>query len=265
MNKPSKCILEQKRIHRERQFVILARAIIVVILLVLWEIGTGFGWINPFFFSSPSQLFLTFRLLIIKYNLMSHIAMTFFEVAASFLLSFCVGFLSAAVLWRFPLLYRVIEPFLLMFNAIPKVALAPLIVFLFGSSMTSILLIGTLMLVIVIQINLVQLFIAVKDDRLIWMHSLRATKLQIFRRLVVPACVSGIVGNVKTGIGLAFIGVILGEFQVGKMGLGYLITYGTQMCKLNIVIATILILMIIAMAMQGMLNYLQRKFAKPYR
>lgn len=264
MSQSSKLFLEQKRMRKERLFVVFIRAMVVLILLALWEIGAQSGWINTFFFSSPSRLFLTFRLLITQYNLMSHIAMTFFEVTVSFLLAFFIGFLSAAVLWRFRLLYRVIEPFLLMFNAIPKVALAPLIVFLFGSSMTSVLLIGTLMLLIVIQINLVQIFVSVNDDRLTWMCSLGATKLQIFRKLVIPACSSGIVGNVKTGIGLSFIGVILGEFQVGKMGLGYLITYGTQMCKLNIVITAILILMVIAMVIQVIINFLQRKFLKMY-
>ena len=109
--------------------------------------------------------------------------------------------------------------------------------------------------------NLYQSFAQTDPERLKLIETLGGTKLQAFTKVVFPGNIPTFISLSKVNIGLALVGVIIGEFLAGRKGLGYLIIYGSQVFKLDMVILSIVILCVIAMVIYGLLNLLEKKIS----
>ena len=152
------------------------------------------------------------------------------------------------------------EPFLIILNSLPKSALAPLIIVWLGTGPRTIILCGMSVGIFGCILNLYQSFAQTDPERLKLIETLGGTKLQTFTKVVfrdIPTFIS----LSKVNIGLALVGVIIGEFLAGRKGLGYLIIYGSQVFKLDMVILSIVILCTIAMGIYGLLNLLEKKIS----
>ena len=127
-----------KRIKRNKKIILLFQLLIVIVFIFLWELLARVGIINSFIFSKPSDILLTVVSLIKTGNLFGHILITLYEILISFVLGIILGFIIAILLYEYPTLAKIVDPFLTMLNSLPKVALGPLIIIVMGANIKSV-------------------------------------------------------------------------------------------------------------------------------
>lgn len=144
-------------------------------------------------------------------------------------------------------------------NALPKIALGPVLIVWIGAGMASIIVMGVLVSLIVTTVTVLNGFTKTTDEKQLLMRTLGATKTQIFCKVVLPAGLNDMIAALKISVGMTWVGVIVGEYLVSKAGLGYLIVYGGQVFKLDLVMASVVILCILAALMYEAVALLERK------
>ena len=205
------------RQKRDRRLVVSARLLVFLIFLAQWEILARAGWIDSFIFSSPSMIFKTFMEMAQNHSLFIHIGATLKETLLSFLFVVVLGLGISILLWGCPRLAKVLEPYLVVLNSLPKSALAPLLIV----SCMSVAIFGSIL-------NLYTGFGEISQEKLKLIRTLGGGKKDELLKIVLPSSVPLILANMKVNIGLCLVGVIIGEFIGARQGLGYLIIYGSQ-------------------------------------
>ncbi len=240
-------------------FISFSRVLVFVGFLALWQTASSLKWIDSFYFSSPYAIAKLFVHDIHDMSLLSHIGVTLIESGISFLLIIIFAVIAASFFWFYPSLGKMFEPFLIVLNSLPKSALAPLIIVWLGTGPRTVILCGMSVGIFGCILNLYQAFEQTDAERLKLIETLGGNKLQKYTKVVFPQNIPTFISLAKVNIGLALVGVIIGEFLAGRQGLGYLIIYGSQVFKLDMVILSIVILCVIAMLLYGILNLLNRK------
>ena len=234
------------------------RVAILIILLLLWETAADMKWIDPFLTSSPSKIVKTTLNIYNSGSLFKHIFITCYETVLGFTLGTIIGTICAVVLWSSPFLSKVLDPYLVVLNALPKVALAPIIIFWVGNGIGAIITIALLISIIVTIISVTSGFNEVDKGKQLLLKTFGATKFQLLRYLIIPASVPTFISALKINVGLSWVGVIMGEFLVAKEGLGFLIVYGSQISQLDMVMMSIMILAVFAYLMYKIVWVLER-------
>ena len=245
----------------QKLYIFWSRILIFIAFLMLWQISADFGWIDSFYFSSPTAISQLFWHDIENRSLLIHIGITLLESGISFVLIIVCSVLIATFFWFYPSLGKMFEPFLIVLNSLPKSALAPLIIVWLGTGPRTIILCGISVGIFGCILNLYQSFEQTDPERLKLIETLGGTTLQAFTKVVFPGNIPTFISLSKVNIGLALVGVIIGEFLAGRKGLGYLIIYGSQVFKLDLVLMSIVILCVIAMVIYGLLNLLEKKIS----
>lgn len=250
-----------RRQKLQKLYIFWSRILVFTAFLALWQISADQKWIDSFYFSSPIAILRLFWHDVADRSLLSHIGITLLESGVSFLLIIALSVLIATFFWFYPSLGKMCEPFLIVLNSLPKSALAPLIIVWLGTGPRTIILCGISVGIFGCILNLYQSFAQTDPERLKLIETLGGTKLQAFTKVVFPGNIPTFISLSKVNIGLALVGVIIGEFLAGRKGLGYLIIYGSQVFKLDMVILSIVILCMIAMGIYGLLNMLEKKIS----
>ena len=248
--------LKNKKINKF--LVHLVQFFIILFFILLWEYLSNKSIINAFIYSSPSRAFSTIYQLYLEGNLLNHIWVTVYETVISFLLATMLGTLIAIILWYNKFLYKVFEPYLTVINSLPKVALGPIIIIIFGANINSIIIMALLISLIVTISNVYNGFVNTDYNKIKLLRSFRATKWQILCNLVIPYNYHVIVNSLKINVSMSLIGVIMGEFLVSKEGIGYLINYGSQVFNLNLVFGGIIILLMVSYLMYMIVVYIEK-------
>lgn len=241
-------------LKRQKNKKILTLSIQILILFVffgIWQLLADVGVLNVFVFSSPSRILNTTMELFKTGNLMYHIFITFYEAMLGFIIATVFGFLIAVLLWWNETLRNVMEPYLIVLNSLPKVALGPIIIIWFGAETKAIVVMAILIMIIITIISLLNSFLACDNDKILLMKSMGASKWQILFKLIIPNAKNDFMSVLKINVGMTWVGTIMGEYLVSKAGLGYLIVYGSQVFKLDLVMTSILILCLLAGIMYG--------------
>lgn len=250
------------RLNRSRRGVKLARWLILIVFIVLWELFARVGIIDPFIGSSPVRVAETIARLYAGGELFLHIGVTLYETVLGFVLGTAAGTLIAIALWWSPALNRVLDPYLVVLNALPKIALGPILIVWFGAGITSIIVMALLISFVVTIMSVLAGFNEITGEKQLLMKTLGASKLQIFTMVVLPASLPTIMNALKISVGMSWVGVIVGEYLVSKAGLGYLIVYGGQVFKLDLVMASIVVLCLLAALMYYGVAYMEKKLVK---
>ena len=238
------------------------RAAVLLLLFGLWELVTACGWVDPFLMSSPSRIAKTIASLYRDGSLFYHIGVTLWETLAGFAVAVIVGFAAALLLWWSETVCKVLEPYIVVLNALPKIALGPLIIIWFGTGSEAIVFMTVLVGVIVATLNMLAAFIETDQNKLLLMRSMGANKLQILWKLVLPSSYPAVISMLKVNVGMAWIGSIMGEYIVSRAGLGYLIVYGGQVFKLDLVMSATFILCLLAAGMYALVVLLEKVLLK---
>ena len=217
-----------KQKQKERKQVRIWQCSLLVCFVFGWELAVRQDWISGFIFSSPSRLWKTMIDLARTGELFLHLSITVGETLLSFLLIMVVGMLIAILFWWFDNASKVAEPYLVVLNSLPKSALAPVFIVWLGNNPKTIIVAAISVALFGTIINLLTAFRQVEPDLLKLIRTLGGGKREILMKVILPANFPGIVSLMKVNIGLALVGVIIGEFLAAKAGLGYLIIYGAQ-------------------------------------
>ena len=247
------------RQRRARRAVRFGQIAVLLGFFGLWELGAALGWFDPFILSSPSRVWATIVRLYASNDLWLHIGTTLLETVLGFVLGTLLGTLLAVVLWWLPTLNRILDPYLVVLNALPKIALGPVLIVWIGAGMASIVVMGILVSLVVTTVTVLNGFLTTTDDKQLLMRTLGATKLQIFTKIVLPAGLKDLIAALKISVGMSWVGVIVGEYLVSKSGLGYLIVYGGQVFKLDLVMASVVILCILAALMYEAVAFVEKR------
>ena len=250
-----------KKYRLNRFVVVFSRFAILITLFLLWEILTKYEIISSFFFSSPSKIIETAISLIKSNELITHSKITLGETLIGFSIATSVGFLIAFVLWYSAFLYDVSEPYLVVLNSLPKIALGPIIIIWFGAGTKAIVFMCILIVVIVTILNVLNSFTSCDNQLIALAKSFGANKFQIFTKIVLPNSLKDIISALKINVGLSWIGSIMGEYLVSKAGLGYLLIYGGQVFNLNLVMTATVVLCVLASMMYFLVSMFE-KFMK---
>lgn len=253
-----------RKLRRDLRMVRVVRILIFLAFLALWEGCARLGIIDSFIFSSPSQVLGSMYHMMQDGTLAVHTGVTLWETIASFLLVTVIGIAVAVLLWCFPKLSAVIEPYLVVLNSLPKSALAPLLIVWLGSNTRTIIVAGISVAVFGAVLNLYTGFGGTDSDKLKLISTLKGTKKDALFKVVLPSSVPLILSIMKVNIGLCLIGVVIGEMIGSKRGLGYLIIYSSQVFKLDTMIMSIVILCIIAIFLYGAINLAEKRYRKKY-
>ena len=251
-----------KKKKKETFFVHLTQILIIIILFTLWEILANYKIINTFLYSSPSLIIKTIINLIKQNTFFNHILITLYEVIISFFISSSIGLLIATTLWWNRFISRIFNPFITNINSLPKVALGPLIIIWSGASIKSIIMMSLMISTFITIINLHHAFINTNKNYITLLKSLKATKKDIYFKVILPSNKENIISTLKINMSMNFIGVIMGELLVSKKGLGYLIMYASQVFNINLVITSIFILGILSFILYYLITIIEKLITK---
>lgn len=247
-----------KKEKKKKYLIIFFQLFIILGFLTLWELASKLKLINTFLTSSPTKVYTTIIHLFNTNNLLNHIYITTYETIISFILASIIGFIIASLLWWNNYLAKIFDPYLTILNSLPKVALGPLIIIWIGANTNSIIFMAIMISIFITIINLYNSFISTDNYYILLLKTLNASKLQIFKKLIVPSNKKNIINCLKVNISMSLIGVVMGELLVSKAGLGYLIMYGSQVFNTNLVITGVILLAILSYIMYEIIYLIEK-------
>jgi NitT/TauT family transport system permease protein len=249
-------------LQKEKRFVRFFQLLIFLIFFLVWEVASKQQWIDPLLFSSPSNIWELLTEKLADGSLLSHVGVTLFETLLGFVLGTLLGTLLAAALWWFPRLSKVADPYLVVLNAMPKVALGPILIVALGPGFTSIIAMGAIISIIITTIVVYTSFKEVDANYVKVLKTFGANRWQCFIGAILPASFPTIISTLKVNVGLSWVGVIVGEFLVSKQGLGYMIIYGFQVFNFTLVLLSLLLIAALATVMYQAVGYIEKKLIK---
>jgi len=251
-----------KKQKRETVVVIFCQIAVLIAIILLWELMVKIGVFDAFITSSPSKIAVTVYDLFANNDLLYHIGITLYETVIGFAISVIFGYGIALILWWSTRLKRILEPYIVVLNSLPKIALGPIIIVWFGSGERAIIAMAVLISIIVCLMTMLGAFYETDKDKILLLKSMGANKFTIMKKLVIPSSKEAFINMLKIALGMAWIGSIMGEYLVSKAGLGYLIVYGSQVFKLDLVMASTVVLLILSGIMYYLVTLLEKALIK---
>ena len=247
---------------RHRRQVVIVRFMLLVLLLALWELAADFGWINSFIFSSPSMIAKTLLRIAADGSLFLHTGVPLLETVVSFALVVAVGLAVALMLWCSRSLSEILEPFLVMLNSLPKSALAPLLIVWLGNNMRTIIVAAISVALFGSILTLHTGFSQMDGEQVKLIYSLGGSRRDVLLKVLLPGSLPLIISNMKVNIGLCLVGVIIGEFLSARAGLGYLITYGSQVFAMTMVVTAIVVLCLMSVVLYQGIALIEKHYSR---
>jgi len=246
-----------RKMRNNRRMIRFCQIFILVAVVFLWEFAARYGLIDSFIMSQPTRIWRTlanFR----NNNLLLHIGITTLETIIGFTLGVIIGLVVALVLWWSKFLSKVFDPYLVVINALPKIALGPVIIIWVGAGMQAVIVMALAISLVVTIMEMLNGFKNTNAELTKMAHTFGANKLQTFIKIVFPSNLATLFSCLKINIGLSLVGVIAGEFLVSRAGLGYLIVYGGQVFQMDLVMTSVIILAVLAAVLYGLVAALER-------
>lgn len=235
---------------------------ILVALIALWQVAADRGWIDGFFWSKPSAIYATLIKFFTEGDAFTDIGFTFRSTIIGFALGTTFGSLFGLSFWWSRNYAAVVQPYIICFEALPKLALAPLVILVFGMGLASKVAIATALTLVVSTLTTFAGVKALDADSEKLFYSLGASRWQVFRKLVVPHSLPWIISVLRVNIGLALTGAIVGEFIASQHGLGRAILYAGNTYEIALVWVAVLVLSTLAVVMYAAVSWLERVLRK---
>src|SRR5271154_5927155 len=235
---------------------------VLIAAVAAWEIAARTGAIDAFFWSQPSAIFHTLTIFFTTGDAFTDIGFTFRSTILGFLIGTIAGSSLGLSFWWSRNYAAIVQPYIICFEALPKLALAPLVILVFGLGLASKVAIATALTLIVSTLTTYAGVKAVDPDQEKLFYSLGASRLQVFRKLVVPFCLPWIISVLRVNIGLALTGAVVGEFIAAQHGLGRQILYAGQTYDIALVWVAVLVLSTLAVIMYAAVSWLESVLRK---
>jgi len=249
-----------KKLKKDKYLIIFLRIFVLVAIIGLWELLTYTKVLDPFFVSSPSRIISQIGILAKNGTLFSHSWITLYETLIGFAIATVFGYLIAVVLWWNEKVRKTLEPYIVVLNSLPKIALGPVIILWVGAGTPAIILMCVLICIVITTMSMLSAFMSVEEGKILLLKSMHASKFQILWKLVLPNSMREFISVLKINVGMSWVGSIMGEYLTSKAGLGYLIVYGGQIFKIDLVMSATVILCILAFGMYYLVSLLEKKY-----
>ena len=254
--------LYKLKLKKEKITILLVQIFSVIMIFSLWEILAQVNVLDKFLFSCPSEIF---NLLIanIKSNeIFIHIGYSLLETLIALFIGTISGIIIAILLWFSKKAVKIIDPFLVVLNALPKTALAPILIVWAGTGVKGIVVVANSLSLVMTIISALNFFNSIDSEQIKMLKTFGANKIQILFKLVLPANLVNLISIVKINIGLTWVGVIVGEFLVSRFGIGYIVVYGGQVFKMDLVMMGVFVLALLAFAMYLSISLIEKHYKK---
>ncbi len=247
---------------KDKSIVILSQILLLIAFIILWEVLSKYNIINGFLFSKPSNILELLKKYFVDGTIYRHLGISILETMLGLIIGTSVGLFIAIIIWWFPYAAKVLDPFLIILNALPKTALAPILIIWAGTGIKGITVVAMSISLVLTVITAYNYFQMMEEDKIKMLKSFKATKWQILTKLILPSNIPNIVSIIKINIGMTWVGVIVGEFLVSRAGIGYLIVYGSQVFRMDLVMMGVIVLAVIAFIMYEVVNLIEISFKK---
>ena len=244
------------------QNVAVRRAIALIVLVALWEAASRAGLINPFYAPAPSKIAEVLAALFSDGGIWDHLQATFSAAIAGLLLGLLIGIALGFAAALIPVLAELLEPVMMLLNAIPRVILAPLFVIWLGIDLGSKI---ALSLVLVAVLIFFAVYSGIKDvdQRLVErVKTLGGGRWVLLREVYVPSVTAWVMGSLKVAVGFAFTGAVVGEFVASARGLGYLLQFAQSTYNAGLSMALILLIMGFVLILFALSERLERRLLR---
>lgn len=245
---------------KRRVSIVVMQLALLVAGFAIWELAARRGWVDPFLVSQPSRIWATILKLHGDGSLYRHLFVTCSETAIGFLAGTLIGTLVAVVLWWSEFLAKVLDPYLVILNSLPKIVLGPLFIVWLGTSQVAIIAMALAISLVTTIMVVLNGFQEVDQNKVKLIKTFGANRLQVLSKVIFPASIPTIISVLKVNVGLSFVGVIVGEFLVSKAGLGYLAIYGGQVLNMNLVMTSVLLLSLAAALMYQLVAWVEKRY-----
>ncbi|MCX7772051.1 MAG: ABC transporter permease, partial [Clostridia bacterium] len=229
-----------RKVKLRKTATLVVRLLILVLFFAIWEIAARIKLIDSFITSQPSRMLKTLVNLYHEGELFKHIGITCLETIAGFVIGTLLGTFFAVLLWWSDFTARVLEPYLVVLNSLPKIALGPIFIIWIGPGPSAIIVMALAISLIVTILEVLNGFIQTDEEKIKLVETFGANRIQVFSKVVLPSNIPAMINALKINVGLSWVGVIVGEFLVSKAGLGYLIVYGGQVFQLDLVMTSVI-------------------------
>ena len=248
-----------RKLKLNKLLISITQISIFIFFIIIWQFLASHNYINSFITSSPSKILSTISKLYVENNLFIHIWITIKETIISFMITTLLSIIISIILYESVFLSKVIDPYLTILNSLPKVALGPIIIIWIGANQNGIITMAILISIIVSIQTIYNGFVNTDKLKIKLLKTFNATKKDILFNVVIPSNKSTIINTLKINISMCLIGVIMGEFLTSKVGIGYLILYGSQVFNLDLVMTGIFLLTIISIVMYKIIEEISKK------
>src|SRR6476646_3396940 len=242
--------------------IVATQAGVLVAIIAFWEFAATTGLISAFFWSQPSAIYRTLIIFITEGNAWPDLCFTFRSTIFGFALGTTIVSLFGLSFWWSRNYAAIVQPYIICFESIPKLALAPLIILVFGLGLVSKVAIATALTFVISTLTSYAGVNALDSDSEKLFYSLGASRWQVFRKLVVPFCLPWIISVLRVNIGLALTGAIVGEFISGQHGLGRPIFYAGSTFEIALVWVAVFVLSTLALIMYVAVSWLESVLRK---
>ena len=247
-----------KNEKKKKLFVLFSQLFIGIFIIGLWEVLARLNVINTFITSSPSRIVNNIYSLLMSGNLFKHVSVTLSETLIAFFITLVISFIVSLLIYKSQTFSKIIDPYLTIFNSLPKVALGPILIIWIGANKRSII---TMAILISIIVSIQSISVGLKNtnsNRIKILKIFGANEYQILKYVLLPSNFKIIINTCKINIGMCLIGIVMGEFLTSKAGIGYLILYGSQVFNLTLVMSGIVILLILSIILYEIISVIEK-------
>ncbi|MGP9812832.1 ABC transporter permease [Rhodopseudomonas sp. NSM] len=234
------------------------QTVAVAAFFLLWEFGVEMGWISEFLVGKPSGIWWRFQAQMLDGSLIVDSGYTLYEAIIGFVVGTIVGSILGLAMWYSIFVARMVEPFIVALNSVPKIALAPVILLWFGTGLLSKVVLVVSMTALVALIAAYQAAKDADKDLQSLMVSMGGSKHQIFYSVIIPSSLPAIIATFRINIGFALVGAVVGEFISSKRGLGHLVYNASSLYDLNSVWVGLFVLMFMGFVLYHGIDALER-------
>jgi NitT/TauT family transport system permease protein len=224
----------------------------------VWQAGAETGWLDPFFFSKPSDIAARMVEWIVSGYIWPHLIVTLIEAMAAFVIGIATGVLAGLALARVELLSAVFDPYIRVFNALPRVILAPILIIWFGLGIASKIALGVTLVFFVVFFNTFQGVREVDPVILNNARMLQASDRQLMRHVYLPSAMAWIFSSLHTSIGFALVGAVVGEYIGASRGIGYIVSQAQGVFDTTGVFAGLILTSIVVLCIDLAIERLER-------
>ncbi|MCK9517029.1 MAG: ABC transporter permease [Ottowia sp.] len=241
----------------------LRRSLALLLVLGLWQLGAGvLGWIDPFYLPAPSSIAATIGQLFADGSIYTHLEATFGAAFAGLALGLASGIVLGFIAALVPLLAELLEPVMVLFNAIPRVILAPLFIIWLGIGLPSKVALSFILVVVIIFFAVYNGIRDVDQTLVERVRTLGGGTFTLIREVYVPSVVSWVMSNLKVALGFAFTGAVVGEFVASTRGLGYLLAFAQSTYNAALSLALIFMVATVVMLLFAAAGWLERRLLR---